>query len=53
MPCLNFFNKNISQPFSLSVLLFNLKFYESLGFSLSEHCEWGPMPLGKCMQREK
>jgi hypothetical protein len=25
----------------LRVLILGLKFYKNLGFSLSEHCEWG------------
>jgi hypothetical protein len=34
-------NQNISQIFSLSVLFLDLKFCKNLGFSLSDHCEWG------------
>jgi hypothetical protein len=29
--------------FSLSALFLDLRFCKNLGFSLSEHCEWGTM----------
>jgi hypothetical protein len=32
-------DKNISQKFSLSMLVLKIKFCKNLGFSLSEQCE--------------
>jgi hypothetical protein len=49
-------NNNISQNFSLSVSSFDLKFCKNLGFSLSEHCEWGTSNSGSgniCHKRKR
>ena len=34
-------NKKFGQKFALSMLFLDPNFFKNLGFSQSEHCEWG------------